>query len=50
MPAQERVWLNYMNRLFPKLRKMGKQNEAKTVRIGELRSLDLAIQHDQLLA
>ncbi len=50
MPTQQGVWLNYMEGLFPELREMGKKNEAKTVRIGNLRSLDLSIQDDQLLA
>ncbi|HEY5728862.1 MAG TPA: hypothetical protein VIS72_02340, partial [Anaerolineales bacterium] len=50
MPAQQCVWLNYVKGLFPELREMRKKYEAKTVRIGELRLLDLPIQHDQLLA
>jgi hypothetical protein len=36
--------------LFPEFREVGKKNEAKTIRIGQLRSLDLSFQDDQLLA
>jgi len=49
MPAQERFWLGNMQRLFPEFREVGNENEAKTVRVGQLRSLDLPLQDHQLL-
>src|SRR5260221_7069141 len=39
-----------MKRWFPESGEMGKQHEPKTIRVGQLRSLDLPIQNDQLLA
>jgi hypothetical protein len=39
-----------MKDLFPKLREVSQKNEVKTIRMGKLRSLDLSIQDDQLLA
>jgi len=50
MPAQKGVWLNNMHRSFPESGKAGKEHEPKTIRVGQLRSLDLPIQDDQLLA
>jgi hypothetical protein len=39
-----------MQRLFPESGEVGKENETKTVRIGQPRSFDLLFQDDQLLA
>jgi hypothetical protein len=39
-----------MKRWFPESGEMGKQHEPKRVRVGQLRSLILPIQNDQLLA
>jgi hypothetical protein len=50
MPTPEHIWLNYIKGLFPKLRKVGKKHQAKSFRIGQLKSLDLSIENDQLLA
>jgi len=50
MPTQQDIQLNNMHRLFPESGEVKKKHEAKTVRVGQLRSLDLPIQNDQLLA
>jgi uncharacterized lipoprotein YajG len=44
------VWLNDVKDLFPELRKVGKKHQAKSFKIGQLRSLDLSIKNNQLLA
>ncbi len=50
MPARQGIRLNNMQGLFPESGEMGKKHDLKTVRVSQLRSLDLPIQNDQLLA
>ena len=49
MPTKECIWLNDVKSLLPKLGKVGEQNEPETIVIGNLRSLYLSVEYNQLL-
>jgi len=50
MPTQECIWLYDVKGLLPKFGTVGKENEPETIGIGNLRSLDLPVEDNQLLA
>ena len=50
MPTKECIRLNDVKGLFPKAGTVGELNESETIGMGNLRSLHLPVEENQLLA
>ena len=50
MPAQQGIRLDDVQRLLPELGAAGQEDQPETIAFGELRSFDLALEHDELLS
>jgi hypothetical protein len=50
VPAQQGIWLHNVQCWLPKLCEPGQQDQTHPISLGELRSLHLSFEHDQLLS
>ena len=50
MPFQQSVWFDDDEGFFPALNQAGQKDQPQAIVLGQLRTFDLAVEHDQLLA